>query len=75
MIKQMIDRCGAPILIQINEWVLQWLQTTNMLEVTEELGAAGICPRAAMVFVPGSTFRRGSDKHYPEEAPGWMRPR
>jgi sulfatase modifying factor 1 len=24
---------------------------------------------AAMVFVPGGTFRMGSDKHYPEEAP------
>jgi len=22
-----------------------------------------------MVFVPGGTFRMGSDKHYPEEAP------
>lgn len=24
---------------------------------------------AAMIFVPGGTFRMGSDKHYPEEAP------
>ena len=22
-----------------------------------------------MVFIPGGTFRMGSDKHYPEEAP------
>ena len=25
--------------------------------------------RADMVFIPGGTFRMGSDKHYPEEAP------
>ena len=25
--------------------------------------------RSGMVFVPGGTFRMGSDKHYPEEAP------
>ena len=25
--------------------------------------------RANMVFIPGGTFRMGSDKHYPEEAP------
>jgi formylglycine-generating enzyme required for sulfatase activity len=24
---------------------------------------------AAMIFVPGGTYRMGSDKHYPEEAP------
>ncbi len=24
---------------------------------------------ANMVFIPGGTFRMGSDKHYPEEAP------
>jgi formylglycine-generating enzyme required for sulfatase activity len=22
-----------------------------------------------MIFIPGGTFRMGSDKHYPEEAP------
>ena len=26
-------------------------------------------PDADMVFIPGGTFRMGSDKHYPEEAP------
>jgi len=26
-------------------------------------------PRANMVRIPGGTFRMGSDKHYPEEAP------
>jgi formylglycine-generating enzyme len=25
--------------------------------------------RSGMAFVPGGTFRMGSDKHYPEEAP------
>src|ERR1044072_7245812 len=25
--------------------------------------------RAGMVWIPGGTFRMGSDKHYPEEAP------
>jgi sulfatase modifying factor 1 len=24
---------------------------------------------AAMIFIPGGTFRMGSDQHYPEEAP------
>jgi formylglycine-generating enzyme required for sulfatase activity len=26
-------------------------------------------PRGSMLFIPGGTFRMGSDKHYPEEAP------
>jgi formylglycine-generating enzyme required for sulfatase activity len=26
-------------------------------------------PLPGMVFVPGGTFRMGSDRHYPEEAP------
>ena len=26
-------------------------------------------PREGMVWVPGGTFRMGSDHHYPEEAP------
>ncbi len=25
--------------------------------------------RVGMIFIPGGTFRMGSDKHYPEEAP------
>src|SRR5215469_6973424 len=31
--------------------------------------APGPAPSANMVWVPGGTFRMGSDKHYPEEAP------
>src|ERR1700750_495235 len=28
------------------------------------------CPRTdGMIWIPGGTFRMGSDKHYPEEAP------
>ena len=36
-----------------------------------ELGAVGreFPVRLGMVFVPGGTFRMGSDKHYPKEAP------
>jgi formylglycine-generating enzyme len=29
----------------------------------------GTRDRAGMIFIPGGTFRMGSDKHYPEEAP------
>ncbi len=31
--------------------------------------AAGAAPAANMVWIPGGTFRMGSDRHYPEEAP------
>ena len=35
-----------------------------------EAGTWAIAERhAGMLFVPGSTFRMGSDKHYPEEKP------
>ena len=34
-----------------------------------ELARSTAEPHAGMVFVPGGTFRMGSDKHYPEEAP------
>jgi formylglycine-generating enzyme len=30
---------------------------------------ARAAPGPDMVFIPGGTFRMGSDKHYPEEAP------
>jgi formylglycine-generating enzyme required for sulfatase activity len=26
-------------------------------------------PSGDMIFLPGGTFRMGSDRHYPEEAP------
>ena len=31
--------------------------------------AAEIAPHPDMVWIPGGTFRMGSDKHYAEEAP------
>ena len=31
--------------------------------------APGVDATAAMIRIPGGTFRMGSDKHYPEEAP------
>jgi formylglycine-generating enzyme required for sulfatase activity len=32
-------------------------------------GSPGAPPRPGMTWIPGGTFRMGSDKHYPEEAP------
>ena len=34
-----------------------------------DIAAAPAASRDDMIFVPGGTFRMGSDKHYPEEAP------
>src|SRR5215468_8311669 len=34
-----------------------------------QVGAQEDAPRADMVWIPGGTFRMGSDKHYAEEAP------
>jgi sulfatase modifying factor 1 len=34
-----------------------------------DLPASERSPTSGMIFVPGGTFRMGSDKHYPEEAP------
>jgi formylglycine-generating enzyme required for sulfatase activity len=36
---------------------------------TTELRPAVSAPREGMVWIPGGTFRMGSDHHYPEEAP------
>src|ERR671913_43158 len=36
---------------------------------TSATGAPGEAPFPEMVWVPGGTFRMGSDKHYPEERP------
>ncbi|MGY1530980.1 formylglycine-generating enzyme family protein [Luteimonas sp. A649] len=33
------------------------------------VAAPGPCPFPGMVWIPGATFRMGSDHHYPEEAP------
>src|SRR5580704_12432057 len=35
----------------------------------EDVALSTADAHAGMVFVPGGTFRMGSDKHYPEEAP------
>src|SRR5262245_66454408 len=44
----------------------------NILSDQQHRGTRGKtrldCP-SGMVWVPGGTFRMGSDKHYPEEAP------
>src|SRR5882724_4785871 len=43
---------------------------TTMLRVDKEQGVRSSDDRAAgMVWIPGGTFRMGSDRHYPEEAP------
>ena len=34
-----------------------------------EVLSPGREPHADMIRIPGGTFRMGSDKHYPEEAP------
>src|SRR5271170_6119322 len=43
-----------------------------MIQISNDLvdGGAGKHPhRSGMVLIPGGTYRMGSDKHYPEEAP------
>src|SRR4051794_6685813 len=44
---------------------LDTLERTRTDAGDDGLGA----PLPGMVFVPGGTFRMGSDRHYPEEAP------
>jgi formylglycine-generating enzyme len=39
------------------------------IEASDPIGRAVIKARADMVLLPGGTFRMGSDRHYPEEAP------
>jgi formylglycine-generating enzyme len=36
---------------------------------TSETIERSIAMRSGMIRIPGGTFRMGSDKHYPEEAP------
>ena len=40
----------------------------NIRETFQKVGDTPIAS-SPMVFIPGGTFRMGSDKHYPEEAP------
>src|SRR5215471_10972339 len=35
----------------------------------QDAASEGACPHADVVWIRGGTFRMGSDKHYPEEAP------
>src|SRR5215831_19870316 len=42
---------------------------TNTAAATAQSEAADTARDAGMVFLPGGTFRMGSDGHYPEEAP------
>src|SRR5262245_30423259 len=37
--------------------------------VVEPPPAAGVPPFPDMIWIPGGTFRMGSDQHYPEERP------
>ena len=39
------------------------------VETAEPAQLPGEPPRPGMVWIPGGTFRMGSDRHYPEEAP------
>jgi sulfatase modifying factor 1 len=39
------------------------------IEASDPIGRAVTKARADMVLLPGGTFRMGSDRHYPEEAP------
>ena len=44
------------------------MQTTEN-EVTAEVMVEETSPAKDMFWVPGGSFRMGSDNHYPEEAP------
>ena len=46
-----------------------WTETEPRLRVAGEVAAAPSVNTADMIRIPGGTFRMGSDKHYPEEAP------
>jgi sulfatase modifying factor 1 len=45
---------------------MSYLLTNDMRPAHETTSPA---PGPGMIFIPGGTFRMGSDKHYPEEAP------
>jgi formylglycine-generating enzyme len=46
-----------------------WTETEPRLRAAGEVAAAPSVNTADMIRIPGGTFRMGSDKHYPEEAP------
>jgi len=41
----------------------------ELVQVAVTSAAPGAAPASGMVWIPGGTFRMGSDHHYPEEAP------
>lgn len=45
------------------------MTVTESLKQTSDAPPGETVPRRDMVFIPGGTFRMGSDRHYPEEAP------
>ena len=46
-----------------------WTETEPRFRVAGEVAEAPSVNTADMIRTPGGTFRMGSDKHYPEEAP------
>ena len=40
-----------------------------MLHAKRSRASPGASPQRDMIWIPAGTFRMGSDKHYPEEAP------
>src|SRR5262249_26499113 len=46
-----------------------WTEAEPRFRVTGDLAEAQNVKSADMIRIPGGTFRMGSDKHYPEEAP------
>ena len=38
-------------------------------KASRSVAPAGAAPTADMIRIPGGTFRMGSDRHYPDEAP------
>ncbi len=45
------------------------MTTTTTKTETPASSATGVAPRPGMLWIPGGTFRMGSDHHYAEEAP------
>jgi len=46
-----------------------WTGAEPRFRVAGDLAEAQSVKTADMIGIPGGTFRMGSDKHYPEEAP------